>query len=201
MSQIYGYARVSTIDQNEDRQLISLREGGVPLKNLFIEKQSGKDFNRPVWQKLMDKLEEGDLLIVISIDRLGRNYQDIMEQWRLITKVKNVDIKILDMPLLDTTSNKDLIGTFISDVVLQLLSFIAQNERENIRKRQAEGIAAAKIKGVKFGNRPKEKPEDFGIRMVQWERREITLEEFMECCNVKRSKLYEWIREYRGETG
>ncbi len=149
-SKVYGYIRVSTREQNIERQVISLLEAGVSEKNIYIDKQSGKNFQRPAYKKMMSRVREGDLIIIKSIDRLGRNYQEIMEQWRIITKEKKADIRILDMPLLDTTQTKDLLGTFISDVVLQLLSFVAENERDNIRQRQAEGIAAAKAKGGTF---------------------------------------------------
>lgn len=146
---IYGYVRVSSTDQNENRQMIALRKAAVPEKNIFLDKQSGKDFDRPNYKKLVRKLSAGDLLYVLSIDRLGRNYEEILAQWRVLTKEVGIDICVLDMPLLDTRSGKDLLGTFIADLVLQILSFVAQSERENIRKRQAEGIAAAKAKGVK----------------------------------------------------
>ena len=148
---IYGYIRVSTLDQNEDRQLRALRQRGVPMQNIYMDKQSGKDFNRPQFKKLVKKLRRGDLLYVMSIDRLGRNYEEIQRQWRLLTQDIGIDICVLDMPLLDTRNGKDLMGTFIADLVLQILSFVAQNERENIRKRQEQGIAAAKARGVKFG--------------------------------------------------
>ena len=151
---IYGYIRVSTREQNEDRQLIALREMAVPEANLFIDKQSGKDFNRPQYKKLLRRMKKNDLLYIKSIDRLGRNYAEILEQWRMLTKEKGIDIVVLDMPLLDTRRGKDLMGTFLSDIVLQVLSFVAENERTNIRQRQAEGIAAAKAKGIRFGRVP-----------------------------------------------
>ena len=151
MGMDYGYIRVSSTDQNEDRQLIALRGKGVPDSRIYIDKQSGKDFNRPKYRQLLKKIKPGELLYVLSIDRLGRNYKEIQDQWRILTKEKGVDICVLDMPLLDTRQGKDLMGTFIADLVLQILSFVAQNERENIRKRQAEGIAAAKARGEKFG--------------------------------------------------
>lgn len=151
MGNIYGYVRVSTREQNEDRQLIALHESGVLQKNIYMDKQSGKDFNRPQYKKLLKKIKPGDLLYIKSIDRLGRNYEEIQNQWRIITKEKNADIYVIDMPLLDTRRGKDLLGTFISDLVLQLLSFVAENERTNIKQRQAEGIAAAKAKGIRFG--------------------------------------------------
>lgn len=166
---IYGYVRVSSTDQNEDRQMIALQEAAVPEKNIFMDKQSGKDFDRPNYKKLMRKLKAGDLLYVLSIDRLGRNYEEIQKQWRILTKEIGIDICVLDMPLLDTRNGKDLMGTFIADLVLQILSFVAQNERENIKKRQAEGIAAAKARGVKFGRPEKEVPDDFGKIVHAWE--------------------------------
>lgn len=159
MSNVYGYVRVSTAEQNEDRQMIAMRENGVPQENIFIDKLSGKDFERPQFKKLVRKLKAGDLLYVLSVDRLGRNYRDLPEQWRIITKKKGADVCVIDMPLLDTRTYKDLMGTFVADLVLQVLSFVAENERENIRKRQAEGIAAAKARGVRFG-RPKVEPPD-----------------------------------------
>lgn len=171
---IYGYIRVSTREQNEDRQLIALREIGVPEKNIYLDKQSGKDFNRPQYKKLLRKLKKDDLLYIKSIDRLGRNYEEILQQWRVLTKEKGVDIVVLDMPLLDTRRGKDLMGTFLSDIVLQVLSFVAENERTNIRQRQAEGIAAAKAKGVKFGRPPKPLPENFHSTYQRWKQGEIT---------------------------
>lgn len=166
---IYGYVRVSSTDQNEDRQMIALSEVGVLKKNIFMDKMSGKDFERPQYQKLLKKLKPDDLLYVLSIDRLGRNYEEIQKQWRIITKEKNVDVCVIDMPLLDTRQGKDLMGTFIADLVLQILSFVAQSERENIKKRQAEGIAAAKAKGVRFGRPEKNVPDNFGSLIKQWE--------------------------------
>ena len=170
----YGYVRVSTKDQNEDRQLIALHELGLSDKYIYVDKQSGKDFNRPQYQKLLRKLRPGDLLYIKSIDRLGRNYEEIQNQWRLLTKEKGVDICIVDMPILDTRRGKDLLGTFISDLVLQLLSFVAENERTNIKQRQAEGIAAAKAKGVRFGRPPKPLPENFHSVYQQWKQGTIT---------------------------
>lgn len=168
MSTIYGYVRVSTREQNEDRQLIALHEAGVPEKNIFMDKQSGKDFERPAYKRLLRKLKKDDLLYIKSIDRLGRNYEEILEQWRILTKEKGVDICVLDMPLLDTRRGKDLMGTFLSDIVLQVLSFVAENERTNIRQRQAEGIAAAKAKGVRFGRPPRPLPENFHEAYQHW---------------------------------
>ena len=158
---LIGYARVSTTNQNEDRQVQELIKYGVKEKCIYIDKQSGKDFQRPAYIKMLKRLRQNDVLIVKSIDRLGRNYREIQEEWRIITQKKNADIIVLDMPLLDTTRSKDLLGTFIADLVLQLLSFVAENERMNIRQRQAEGIAAAKAKGVKFGRPPLPLPDNF----------------------------------------
>ena len=174
MGNIYGYVRVSTKEQNEDRQLIALHEVGVLQKNIYMDKQSGKDFNRPQYKKLLKKLKPGDLLYIKSIDRLGRNYEEIQNQWRIITKEKNTDIYVIDMPLLDTRRGKDLLGTFISDLVLQLLSFVAENERTNIKQRQAEGIAAAKAKGIRFGRPPKPLPDNFHEAYQRWKQGEIT---------------------------
>lgn len=171
---VYGYARVSTREQNEDRQLIALQEVGVDERNILLDKQSGKDFERPQYRKLLRKLKKDDLLYIKSIDRLGRNYEEILQQWRLLTKGKGIDIVVLDMPLLDTRRGKDLMGTFLSDIVLQVLSFVAENERTNIRQRQAEGIAAAKARGVKFGRPPKPLPEGFHDAYQRWKRGEIT---------------------------
>lgn len=171
---IYGYIRVSTREQNEDRQLIALREAGVTDKFIYTDKQSGKDFNRPKYKQLIRKLKRDDLLYVKSIDRLGRNYEEILQQWRLLTKDRGVDIVVLDMPLLDTRRGKDLMGTFLSDIVLQVLSFVAENERTNIRQRQAEGIAAAKARGVKFGRPQKPLPVNFFEAYQRWKSGEIT---------------------------
>ena len=170
----YGYIRVSTKEQNEVRQVIDLREGGVSEKNIYMDKQSGKDFNRPQYKKLLRKMKKDDLLYIKSIDRLGRNYAEILEQWRMLTKDKGIDIVVLDMPLLDTRRGKDLMGTFLSDIVLQVLSFVSENERTNIRQRQAEGIAAAKAKGIRFGRAPKPLPDGFHDVYQRWKRGEIT---------------------------
>lgn len=194
---IYGYVRVSSTDQNEDRQMIALREAAVPEKNIFMDKQSGKDFDRPNYKKLVRKLKSGDLLYVLSIDRLGRNYKEIQEQWRLLTQEKGIDICVLDMPLLDTRNGKDLMGTFIADLVLQILSFVAQSERENIKKRQAEGIAAAKAKGVRFGRPEKEVPEDFGKLVRAWEQKKLPLSEVLKQCGMSEATFYRRLREYR----
>lgn len=174
----YGYVRCSSTDQNEDRQMIALREVSVPEKNIFMDKQSGKDFDRPNYKKLVQGLKAGDILYILSIDRLGRNYEEIQNQWRILTKEIGIDICVLDMPLLDTRNGKDLMGTFIADLVLQILSFVAQSERENIKKRQAEGIAAAKARGVKFGRPEKEAPDDFGRIVKAWEQKNCLLRMF-----------------------
>ena len=173
-STAYGYIRVSTKEQNENRQVIALQEVGVSEKNIYMDKQSGKDFNRPQYKKLLRKMKKDDLLYIKSIDRLGRNYAEILEQWRMLTKDKGIDIVVLDMPLLDTRRGKDLMGTFLSDIVLQVLSFVAENERTNIRQRQAEGIAAAKAKGIRFGRAPKPLPENFHTVYQRWKSGEIT---------------------------
>lgn len=194
---IYGYIRVSSIDQNEDRQLIALTEIGVQERNIFIDKQSGKNFDRPQYQKLVRKLKSGDLIYTLSIDRLGRNYEEIQDQWRILTKEKGVDICVLDMPLLDTRQGKDLMGTFIADLVLQILSFVAQSERENIRKRQEQGIAAAKAKGVRFGRPEKPIPENFVELVSNWEKKKISLEETLKLCNMSEATFYRKLRVFR----
>lgn len=193
---IYGYIRVSTRDQNEDRQLITLREIGVPEKNIYLDKQSGKDFNRPQYKKLLRKLKKDDLLYIKSIDRLGRNYEEILQQWRVLTKEKGVDIVVLDMPLLDTRRGKDLMGTFLSDIVLQVLSFVAENERSNIRQRQAEGIAAAKARGVKFGRPPLPVPDNFYQIHKEWRAKKITLKEAAKACNMPVGTFYGKARQF-----
>ena len=180
----YGYIRVSTREQNEDRQLNALREISIPEENIFMDKQSGKDFNRPQYKKLMKKLKPDDLLYIKSIDRLGRNYEEIQVQWRILTKEKGVDIVVLDMPLLDTRRGKDLMGTFLSDIVLQVLSFVAENERTNIRQRQAEGIAAAKARGVRFGRPPKPLPENFPSACQRWKTGVITCTKAAQECGM-----------------
>ncbi len=174
MNKTYGYIRVSSRDQNEDRQLIAMQELGVPPKNIYMDKLSGKDFARPAYRKLIKKLRPNDLVYVKSIDRLGRNYKEILEQWRILTKEKEVDICVIDMPLLDTRNGKDLMGTFLADLVLQILSFVAENERNAIRQRQAEGIAAAKAKGVRFGRPEIPLPENFMEVYERWKAGEIT---------------------------
>ena len=174
MGNLYGYIRVSTREQNEDRQILALKDLSIPEKNLFIDKQSGKDFERPQYRKMVRKLKKDDLLYIKSIDRLGRNYSEILEQWRILTKEKGIDIVVLDMPLLDTRRGKDLMGTFLSDIVLQVLSFVAENERANIRQRQAEGIAAAKARGVRFGRPPKPLPDNYLSTYLQWKSGALT---------------------------
>ena len=191
----YAYIRVSTRDQNEDRQLAALTTLGISEVNLFLDKQSGKDFNRPAYRKLVKKLKPGDLLIIKSIDRLGRNYEEILEQWRYITKEIQADIRVLDMPLLDTSHHRDLTGTLIADIVLQLLSYVAQSERENIRQRQAEGIAAAKARGVRFGAERKPVPEDFDEWYLRWRRREITGKALCEHLGIHITTVYRWAGE------
>ena len=200
MSNIYGYIRVSTKEQNEDRQLIAMREANVPPDNIFMDKQSGKDFNRPNYKKLLRKLKKDDLLYIKSIDRLGRNYEEIQQQWRVITKDKGVDICVIDMPLLDTRRGKDLVGTFLSDIVLQVLSFVAENERTNIRQRQAEGIAAAKARGVRFGRPKKLPPEDFDIIVAEWRQKKIPLETVLKQGGFSISTLYRRLREFQEQT-
>ena len=197
MRKTYGYIRVSSSDQNENRQLLAMLEARVPESRIFMDKQSGKDFDRPNYKKLVKKLKAGDLLYVLSIDRLGRNYEEIQTQWRILTKEIGIDICVLDMPLLDTRNGKDLMGTFIADLVLQILSFVAQSERENIRKRQAEGIAAAKAKGIKFGRPEKSVPNDFSKIVKAWEQKKLTLAEVLKQCNISESTFYRKLREYR----
>ena len=194
---VYGYVRVSTADQNEDRQLAALRARLVPEDNIFCDKQSGKDFERPEYKKMLRILKTDDLIYVMSIDRLGRNYEEIQQQWRILTKKIGVDICILDMPLLDTRKGRDLMGTFIADLVLQILSFVAQNERENIRIRQAEGIAAAKERGVKFGRPEIALPDGFEHAVDLWERKEVPLCEILRKCGMSESTFYRRLREYR----
>ncbi|MCI8558350.1 MAG: recombinase family protein [Lachnospiraceae bacterium] len=194
---VYGYVRVSTREQNVERQLIALEKIGVPQAKIFIDRQSGKDFRRPAYQKMVKKLKAGDVVVTKSIDRLGRNYEEIKEQWRILTKEIGADIIIQDMPLLDTTKSRDLLGSFISDVVLQLLSFVAENERNNIRIRQAEGIEAAKRRGVRFGKPAIPVPENFSELYLRWEQGSITINEFAQLCNMGRSTIYKRIGEYK----
>ena len=195
-STIYGYVRVSTKDQCEDRQLLALKEFPVPAAHIYIDKLSGKDFNRPQYQYLVQKLHPGDLLVLKSIDRLGRNYEEILEQWRIITKEKRADIVVLDMPLLDTRqTGRDLTGTFVADLVLQILSYVAQTERENIRQRQKEGIAAAKLRGVRFGRPRKTVPEDFWQLKEAWEQKKITSREAAGRIGIAQDTFLRWVHE------
>lgn len=196
---IYGYIRVSSKDQNEDRQLIALREVDVPEKDIYMDKQSGKDFNRPQYKKLVRKLKKDDLLYIKSIDRLGRNYEEIQNQWRILTKDKGADIVVLDMPLLDTRRGKDLMGTFLSDIVLQVLSFVAENERTNIKQRQAEGIAAAKARGVKFGRPPRPLPENFYEVHKAWRDKKIPLKQAAALCGLPEGTFYSKARKFEKE--
>ncbi|MEY8338946.1 recombinase family protein [Lachnospiraceae bacterium 62-35] len=190
MGRIYGYVRVSTREQNEDRQLLALNEMEIPGENIYMDRQSGKNFDRPMYQKLLTRLKKNDLLYIKSIDRLGRNYEEILEQWRLITKCRKADIVVLDMPLLDTRKGKDLMGTFLSDIVLQVLSFVAENERKNIRQRQKEGIEAAKLRGVKFGRPSKPLPKNFRQVHSRWKLGEINGIEAAELCEMPISSFY-----------
>jgi len=193
---VYGYIRVSSKDQKEDRQQIALKEVGVELRNIYIDKQSGKDFNRPQYKKMLRKLKKDDLLYIKSIDRLGRNYEEILQQWRILTKEKGVDIVVLDMPLLDTRRGKDLMGTFLSNIVLQVLSFVAENERTNIKQRQAEGIAAAKAQGIKFGRPPLPLPDNFYEVHKAWRSKKITLKQAAEACNMPIGTFYGKARKF-----
>lgn len=187
---VYAYVRVSSKDQNEGRQLLPMERLEIPRKNIFIDKQSGCDFNRPAYQKLIRKLKKGDILYIKSIDRLGRNYREIISQWQHLTKEKNIDIVVLDMPLLDTRSENDLLKSFIVDIVLQILSFVAENERNNIRERQAEGIAAAKKRGVKFGRPKKPLPDNFDEVFQEWKQNKISLQQAAHKCDMPKSTFY-----------
>ena len=197
---VLGYIRVSSTDQNEERQLVAMKEKNVPGKNLFMDKQSGKDFERPSYKKMIRRLKPGDLLYILSIDRLGRNYMEIQEQWRILTREKKIDICVLDMPLLDTRSGKDLMGTFIADLVLQILSFVAQNERENIRRRQAEGIAAAQARGVRFGRPPRPLPPNFCAVHKAWRGKKITLQQAAKACEMPPGTFYSKAVKYENHT-
>lgn len=192
----YGYMRCSSREQNEDRQLIALKEMGVPEKQIYMDKQSGKDFDRPQYKRLLRKLDNNSVLFVKSIDRLGRNYADLNEQWRIITKEKGADIVVIDMPILDTRRDKNLLGTFISDIVLALLSYVAENERINIKQRQAEGIAAAKARGVKFGRLPVPLPDNFYEVHKQWRDKKMTLKQAAKACNLAVSTFFDKAREF-----
>lgn len=194
----YGYARVSTKEQNEQRQMIALREFGIDAKRIYMDKQSGKDFERANYKKLLRKVKSGDTLVVKSIDRLGRNYDEILEQWRIITKEKQVAIVVLDMPLLDTRQNRDLTGTLIADIVLQLLSYVTQTEREFIRQRQAEGIAAAKAQGVQFGRKPMARPASFILLKDQWKQDQISARAAAKQLGITHSTFLRWAKEDNG---
>lgn len=201
MENQYAYVRVSTREQNEDRQRLAMQELGIPKQRIYTDKQSGKDFNRPMYRKLLKRLQAGDLLYIKSIDRLGRNYEEILEQWRYLTKEKRVDICILDMPILDTRRNGDLIGVFIGDVVLQVLSFVAENERKNIRERQREGIAAARLRGVNFGRPEKPLPENFETAYRDWQEKRITGTEAARSCGMAKSTFYNRANKVRAKQG
>ena len=190
MTKNYGYVRVSTKEQNPERQLAAMAEAGIDAKNIFVDKESGKDFNRPAYKKMLRKLNKDTVVFIKSIDRLGRNYKEIMEEWRYITKVKGADIVVLAMPVLDTRRHKNLLGTFISDMVLQLLSFIAENERSNIRQRQAEGIAAARKKGVRFGRPQKQVPDNFYQQCMLWHSGSCSLAQAAQACRMPLSTFY-----------
>ena len=194
----YGYVRVSTREQNEQRQMIALREFGIADKRIFMDKQSGKDFERINYKRMLRKVKSGDTIVIKSIDRLGRNYDEILEQWRLITKEKQVAIVVLDMPLLDTRQNRDLTGTLIADIVLQLLSYVAQTEREFIRQRQAEGIAAAKERGIKFGRKPMDRPERFELLKMQFTNKEVSARTAAKQLGITHSTFLRWVNEENG---
>ena len=196
----YGYIRVSTKEQNEQRQLIAMREFGIAENRAYMDKQSGKDFERTQYRRLMRKLKNGDTLVVKSIDRLGRNYEEILEQWRVITKEKRVDIRVLDMPLLDTRQGRDLMDTFIADLVLQILSFVAQSERESIKKRQAEGIAAAKARGVKFGRPPRPLPDNFYEVHKAWRAKRLSLKQAAQACDLPVGTFYSKALKFENTT-
>lgn len=197
MGTVYGYVRVSSTDQNEDRQMLAMKEKNVPQANIYMDKQSGKDFNRPQYKRLVENMEEGDLLYILSIDRLGRNYEEIQKQWRRLTKETGIDICVIDMLLLDTRNGKDLMGTFIADLVLQILSFVAESERENIKKRQQQGSIAAREKGVVFGRPELVLPDNFPKIIKDWERRKITTEQAAKKCKISKSTFYRRVREYK----
>lgn len=200
MANIYGYIRVSSQDQNEDRQMAAFQELSIPIKNIFIDKQSGKNFDRPSYKRMLNCMKKNDLLYIKSIDRMGRNYEEILEQWRILTKEKKIDIVVLDMPLLDTRRGKDLMGTFLSDIVLQVLSFVAENERTNIRQRQAEGIATAKAKGVKFGRPALPYPDNFGEIYYDWKMKKITLKQAANACGMPIGTFYGKARKFENLT-
>ncbi len=190
MADVYGYVRVSSRDQNEERQMIALRQLAVAEKNIFMDKQSGKDFDRPAYKRMLRRMKKDDLLYIKSIDRLGRNYGEILEQWQILTKEKEIDIVVSDMPLLDTRRGKDLMGMFLSDIVLQVLSFVAESERSNIRQRQAEGIAAAKARGVRFGRPETPYPDNFWEIHQDWRNKKITLRQAADACKMPVGTFY-----------
>ena len=192
---VYGYVRVSSADQNEDRQMLAMGDLKIPPSRIFIDKRSGKNFDRPEYRSLVKNLKPGDLLYIQSIDRLGRNYNEIQNQWKILTKERGVDIAVIDMPILDTRNGKDLMGTFLADIVLQVLSFVAENERENIRKRQSEGIKAARERGVHLGRPVKRPPDNFNVLARQWTCGKLTIKEFMAKSGLKESTLYRRLRE------
>lgn len=197
---IYGYVRVSTKEQNEDRQLVAMENYNILSSNIYIDKQSGKDFNRKEYKKVVNMLKKDDLLIVKSIDRLGRNYEEILEEWRYITKIRKADIMVIDMPILDTRRGKDLLGTFLSDIVLQILSFVAENERDNIKQRQAEGIAAAKAKGIKFGRPKRPMPDNFFEVYKRWKNKELTIKQAAEECNIPTTTFFNKSKQFEKTT-
>lgn len=197
MGKVYGYARVSSVDQNEDRQMDAMDNIGIEKNNIFIDRQSGKDFERPAYKRMVRKLRRGDVLYIMSIDRLGRNYEEIQNQWNLLTKEIGIDICVIDMPLLDTRGGKDLMGTFIADLVLQILSFVAQTERENIRKRQAQGIAAARLRGIRFGRPEKKLPDNFDEIANEYNAGRITLEEVLGELKISESTFYRRRKEWQ----
>ena len=199
MGNLYGYVRVSTKEQNEDRQLLAMNEMQIPNKNVYVDKQSGKDFNRPKYKKLIQKMQAEDVLYIKSIDRLGRNYEEIIEQWRILTKEKHIDIVVIDMPLLDTRRGKDLMGTFLSDIVLQLLSFVAENERKNIKQRQMEGIQAAKMRGVRFGRPTDSVPDEFEVYVERFKKKEITGVEAAKALGMPISTFYRKARKFENK--
>ena len=196
MMKTYGYIRVSATDQNEDRQIIAMENAQVPRRNVYMDKISGKDFDRPMYKKMVRKLQRNDLVYIKSIDRLGRNYKDVVEQWQYLTRVKKVDIVVLEMPLLDTRRGKDLMGPFLSDIVLQVLSFVAENERSNIKIRQREGIEAARKRGVKFGRPSAATPDNFPEIYEKWSKEEISAEQAAAMCGFSRTTFYKKAREF-----
>ena len=197
MGNVYGYIRVSSKDQNEDRQVITMHKMHVPVENIYIDKQSGKDFNRPQYRRLLRRVKADDLIYIKSIDRLGRNYTEILNQWKIITKDKHANLYIMDTPILDTRNKGTLLKIFISDLVLTLLSYIAENERTNIHQRQAEGIAAAKARGIHFGRRPNPLPENFYEVYQQWKRKRISVSEAANQCGMPQTTFFEKARAYK----